>query len=377
MTWWSSTWMHYEKRFVSQSDFQTTLEDGTKVFLIHAKKGYQKHVSVKRLLYCRRMGKLFRKRINKFDEKPDLIICSWPLIELAYESIRYAKRNNIPVIIDIRDLWPEIFIQPFKGIKQLIAKAGVKLLYNFKVKYAVKNAYQIIGVTKDAVDLSYRWGRKANSIDHPLFLSCLRKEYDEESKDFAMRKWESFGIKDGDKIFVYVGSIHLRNAKLDLIIQVAKQLPNIKFVFCGKGPDYDALVNDSKGFENIVFPGYMNELELSVLERIATCGILPYSNTPDFINALPNKLGEYLSNGLPVLTHLKGDSRTILEAHSCGSYFSNCTELKQLVLRYSMDNDLLSSSKNNALSLFGEYFNADVVYADFIDTFKTLFSNGG
>lgn len=371
VTWWSSTWMHYEKRFISDSKFETTLQNGTSLKLLHVKKAYKKHVSVDRILYNRRLGKKFFKEINKISEKPDVIVCSWPLIELSYAAVKYGKKNNIPVILDIRDLWPEIFTQPFSGIKKLIVKLAVSLLYSRKVKYAVKNAYQIIGVTNDAVNLGYRWGRKKKDIDHTLFLSSVDKKFPKDILDDCEKKWNEIGVSKNDKIVVYVGSINLRITRLEIVLGAAKNCLDIKFVFCGTGLDYEKLRVESQNEKNVFFTGYMNEAEIAMIEEWAICGLVPYSNTPDFVNSLPTKFGEYLSKSLPVLTCLKGDARKMLEKNDCGDYFSNSDDLEKLIDKY-LDKSFLIKKKENAKRLFNKSFNADVTYNNFMNSLKKL-----
>ena len=39
--------------------------------------------------------------------KPDLIICTF--LGLIKEVARYADKNKIPWIIDIRDFWPDVY----------------------------------------------------------------------------------------------------------------------------------------------------------------------------------------------------------------------------------------------------------------------------
>ena len=74
-----------------------------------------------------------------------------PTIELAYYSVKYAKKNSIPVVIDIRDLWPDIF---YLNQKSKIKKIILKLIFsisNNKLKYALANCSSVIGITDPIV----------------------------------------------------------------------------------------------------------------------------------------------------------------------------------------------------------------------------------
>ena len=48
--------------------------------------------------------------------KPDIIVVSLPTIEFSYEACRYGEKNNVPVIVDVRDLWPDSFKQNSRGV---------------------------------------------------------------------------------------------------------------------------------------------------------------------------------------------------------------------------------------------------------------------
>ena len=336
--------------------------------LLHVKKAYKKHVSFDRIQYCKNIAREFRKAIEK-EEKPDVIHCSWPLIELGYECVKYGRKYNIPVVLDIRDLWPDIFIQPFQGLMEKAALCGIHLLYGKKTRYAMKYATQIIGVTEDAVSLSNKWGRSRKEIDHVLVLAYQKRAYKESEIQLAEAMWNELGIIKGQFVVIYIGSIHFRNAQLRLVIDAAKQInnKNVKFVLCGKGPDYELALNETKELDNVVLPGYRNDTELYVLGKLASAGLLPYSNTPDFINALPNKLGEYLYYGIPVFTTLQGASKKLLEESNCGFYFNSCKELIQKIEQLESQEKVFKQMKENAHSLFEKSFDADVVYKDYCD----------
>lgn len=368
VTWWSSTWLHYEERFYSNKEEKIDLNANLRLHLLHVKKAYKKHVSFDRIQYCKNIAREFRKAIEK-EEKPDVIHCSWPLIELGYECAKYGRKYNIPVVLDIRDLWPDIFIQPFQGLMEKVALCGIHLLYGKKTRYAMKYATQIIGVTEDAVSLSNKWGRSRKEIDHVLVLAYQKRAYKESEIQLAEAMWNELGIIKGQFVVIYIGSIHFRNAQLRLVIDAAKQInnKNVKFVLCGKGPDYELALNETKELDNIVLPGYRNDTELYVLGKLASAGLLPYSNTPDFINALPNKLGEYLYYGIPVFTTLQGASKKLLEESNCGFYFNSCKELIQKIEQLESQEKVFKQMKENAHSLFEKSFDADVVYKDYCD----------
>src|SRR5690554_4268813 len=151
VTWWSSTYLHYEKKYVANKFKIINLKDNFRLVLMHSRFGYKKNISLKRIKYSRDLGKIFNKESLK-QKTPDIIYTSWPLIDLSYEAVNYANKHNIPVVVDIRDMWPDIFVQPFsKPLKPLI-KLVVGLMYKSKTSYVMQNATNIIGVIPNALN---------------------------------------------------------------------------------------------------------------------------------------------------------------------------------------------------------------------------------
>ena len=78
-----------------------------KVSLIN-EPGYKKNISFRRLyshnIFARNVLKYLKKR-----EKPDLIYLVVPSLDVADKISKYANQHNIPLIVDIQDLWPEAF----------------------------------------------------------------------------------------------------------------------------------------------------------------------------------------------------------------------------------------------------------------------------
>ena len=41
--------------------------------------------------------------------QPDIVFCCLPTLELAEKSVQFGQKINAPVIVDIRDLWPDLY----------------------------------------------------------------------------------------------------------------------------------------------------------------------------------------------------------------------------------------------------------------------------
>lgn len=121
--------------------------------MIHAI-GYKRNISVSRIINHKVIAKKFSRIAKKLD-KPDLIYASFPTIDYAEEAIKYGKRNNVPVIIDIRDLWPDIFKHNLSKPLALIASPYINIM-NYKTKKIMRQAFAINSISEAMLE----WGLK-------------------------------------------------------------------------------------------------------------------------------------------------------------------------------------------------------------------------
>jgi len=70
---------------------------------------YKKNVSIERIINHHILAYKFSK-LAELEVQPDVVLCSYPTIELSLVATKYGKRKNVPVIIDVRDLWPDNFL---------------------------------------------------------------------------------------------------------------------------------------------------------------------------------------------------------------------------------------------------------------------------
>nr|WP_319473669.1 glycosyltransferase [uncultured Sphaerochaeta sp.] len=376
VTWWSSTYLHYEKKYACDNEQTIKISTKFSLKLLHSSNGYKKNISFKRIRYSKDLGRIFRKQSRK-EDRPDIIYCSWPLMDFAYEAIKYGVEFNVPIVIDIRDLWPDIFIQPFPKCLQPIAKQGVQLLFKRKVSLVMKSATAVVGVIPKTLKFAQSYGRELQSQDHIVHLAYDSTPVSDEDLKQAKDFWDKKGLNKGQCIVSYIGTISNRIGDFDTLIEVAEKCtdPSIVFVFCGIGNYLETLKQKTQHLSNVILPGYRNKAELRYLLGISTFGLLAYRNTDDFIDSLPNKFGEYLSQGLIVLTSLKGASREILLRENCGKFYDTAESFLDTITDINVNPLLREEMAENALRLFKKEFDASKVYDDFYSFLQVMANN--
>src|SRR5439155_9149672 len=106
--WWSSTLDHIRKRLRAPESVSLDVEDKLRLVLLHGMP-YRRNVSISRLINHIGIAREF-ERLAPAQPRPDIIVCSLPTLELSDAATRFGGEHGIPVVLDVRDLWPDIFV---------------------------------------------------------------------------------------------------------------------------------------------------------------------------------------------------------------------------------------------------------------------------
>jgi glycosyltransferase involved in cell wall biosynthesis len=360
---WSSTFDHSKKIHRFQENTTVQVTEFYKISFIKSP-GYSSNVSLKRFYDHIVMANRFAK-IAKYEEKPDIILCSLPTIELCVKATKYGKANNIPVVLDGRDMWPDLFEEAIPERLKFIGKILLYPLYR-NVKKACRNATFLSGISEPYINWELNYGgRNRREFDKSFshgYVSDVPKEADIEE---ANKFWEEQGIKTQDFnicLFSAMGNV----IDIDKVLIAAQKMENfnIKFVLCGDGVKLEEFKIKACGIKNIIFPGWINASQIWTLMRLSKIGILPYWDIDNYKMNIPNKPIEYLSAGLPILSSVSGLVKELVEKHECGFFYKDGLELSTQIEMILSNPILLNRMSKNAQKLFKDKFVASKVYGD-------------
>jgi glycosyltransferase involved in cell wall biosynthesis len=367
--WWASAFEHQQKTMVSRKDRSFDVSDGYTIRVLSGYK-YRKNISLSRYLNYQIVSLKFRFQSMRFS-KPDVIVASMPDHLLAYEAARYTKKNNIPFIVDIRDLWPDIFLNRFKSMG-LYGVGKIALALDFaRLIFLLKNADSLVAVSKGYLKWGLdKIGRPESPFDKVFYLG-----YKNSNARNPVNEDESLGGPDWlkgreeQKIFLFIGTFGV-SYELELILEAAKRFSrsgrtDICFVLAGTGENFDLINKKAAGLQNVVLPGWIGKKEINALLKIGYAGLLSYIK--DAPQGLPNKPFEYLSAGLPLINSLEGEMAELIDQRDFGlNYLPGDLEgLCQCVERLADDAKLHDEMSRNVLDFFKKYGDADKIYDEY------------
>ena len=375
VVWWTSAFDHSHKRHRVMSDEKVVIRPEYELRLLRSI-GYTKNVSVRRWVDHTAVARRFAVSARA-ETQPDVILCSWPTPELASVCVQYGRRTNVPVILDIRDLWPDIFTDLLPMPLRRVGQAFLRPLAHL-TRRVCSEADAIIGITAPFVQWGTDYaGRARRWTDRDFPLAYRDEVPSPESLDRVEREWDRrIGTRAEHGFLVCCFMSRGRQVDLEPVLAAARKLmgrSKVRFVLCGNLVEYEGA---ARGCDNVVFAGWVGAAEIWTLLRRAAVGLMPYRNRFDFSLSIPNKTLEYLSAGLPVVSSLSGTVESLLNEFDCGRTYDGADQLVQILEELSGRPGILAHMSSNAQVLFKRRFRAENVYSDLADHLEALADTG-
>lgn len=374
--WWTSTFDHYRKVQRAKGDRSFEWEGGT-VRMLHSV-GYRRNVSPRRFMEHAGVARKFAAQASGL-ERPDVILASLPTIELAREAVRYGQQHGVPVLLDIRDLWPDLLIDvappPLRWMSRWLLRGLVK-----DARWAMSGADGLVGISEGYLAWGLRYaGRGRRQADAMIPLGYVAPAATRTDAQTGLHMRE-LGINSDSALCWYVGSFG-RQYDLEPVLRAARALQaagrsDVQFVISGDGERGARWHDLARGLTNVVFTGWIGADEINWLRANAAIGLQPYvAGAPQ---GLANKLFEYLSAGLPVVSSLSGENETLIASHNCGLTYragdaADCARcLCQL-----LDDPLLRRRMGaNGKRLFDQQYDGRAVFETLVEHLETVERSG-
>jgi len=380
VVWWTSTFDHYNRRHRHEMDMRLSVETGYEIQYLRGC-GYNRNMSLARIRDNVLVARRFTAIAEKDPDRPDVILASIPTIELALAATNYANKRNIPVLLDIRDLWPDVFFDLMPTVLSPIVRL-LSIPMKRNLERVCKAATGIIGLTDAFVDWGVAYaGRERTDTDRVFPMGYLADDIPTTRIEEGMRFWRELGVyREPDQLIVAFFGVLGRTNDLAPVVQAAKLLESrhvpSKIIICGTGENASEIRKQAQGVNNLLFPGWVTAEQIGALLRIADIGVAPYIESANYINNIPNKPAEYLSGGLAIALSLsKGVLYDLLVQRGCGFSYENQPEKLADELEFMASNPShLKTLQANALTTFHDLFDGDAVYTRLIGYLEEIAS---
>ncbi len=235
---------------------------------------------------------------------------TWPLLAQFY-TVKAAKKNNIPVIIHIQDIYPESLTNKIPIIGPLIS-----LLLMPIDNYILKNATKIIAISEKMK--KYIVSTREINTDKIIVI----KNWQDEESFVQFRKLKNLKTNDVSPFtFMYLGNIG-PVAGVDTLIDAFSKvkLNNTRLIIAGSGSMKESLEKKAEKFKDVIIEFWdVPNGKVPEIQDSADVLLLPIKKGAS-LSSVPSKLPSYMFSKKPIIASVDEDSDTAncIKESGCG-----------------------------------------------------------
>lgn len=363
VVWWTSTFSHAPRKFLVSGD-RDVIVSGVTLRLIHGP-GYFRSVSLGRVRHHRHFAAQFLRRADAYP-KPDVVICPVPTLEGAEAGVIWARKNGVPVLVDIRDLWPDEIVDLAPSALRPAARFLLAPLYA-QMRRICEGATSLTGVSGSYLDYALRFAGRARAGGDFVFPLGYSVQPLAREKLAEGRAWrDASPIRPGRFTVCFFGTMG-HYFSLETVIEAIRILRRespIQAVLAGTGLNRERYMALAAGMDEVIFPGWLTGPQIAAVMEISKAGLAPYKRGAKM--SLPNKPFEYFSGGLPVLSSVTGELERIIAENECGISYrpESVPELCAAIRRLRDDEESRAAMGRNALSALRRRFSTESIFTD-------------
>ena len=368
VVWWTSRFDHQAKTMRAPLSPDSKSKLGYELRLL-AGCGYASNVSLDRIRDHHQVAQAFLAEAGTLPA-PQVVLCSYPTVGLCEAALSFSQPRGIPIAMDLRDLWPDIFVNLVPRPLHRLARMLLRPMFQASNR-ACAGATALYGITEAFVDWGVaRAGRSRRDVDRAFPLAYDLNPIASEALGWARDQWTSLGIGPDARTLCFFGTLG-RQFDIPTVLRAARILKDddLRLVICGVGDRLDLYRREAADLPKVLFPGWVDSAAIRALMERSLAGLAPYHNERSFTMSIPNKAVEYLAGGLPVLTCLTGKLQQLLNDQACGLFWSegDADGLVAAIRALTSDAGARQHMADNAASAYSENFVAQVVYGRLID----------
>ncbi len=240
---------------------------------------------------------------------PDIAIGTSPTFFAPMAAAALARKQKIPFVMEVRDLWPAIFVD----LGVLRNRTLIRLLEKWELAM-YRRATTVVTVTDSFRNNLIGRGvpeRKVFTVPNGADVEFWQPA--EPSADLRAR----LGLQ-GRFIVAYVGAHGISHALSRLLdaARILRDTPRVQFLFVGEGAEKDSLVHTAKQerLNNVLFLDPVNKEGVREYYSLADACLVPLRNIPLFDSFIPSKMFEIMAMARPIVASVRGEAARILQA---------------------------------------------------------------
>ena len=380
VTWWASTFDHATKRHRFEGPRVVETMPGLQISLLHGP-GYVRNSSPKRILHHWTVAHSFAREAAR-SSRPDVVFCCLPTLDLAERAVTYGQKTGIPVLIDIRDLWPDHYLtlvpKPLRGLLRLALFTEFR-----RARCLLREATGITAISKTYLNWGLRNAGRERQETDGIFPMSYPSTLTSSNAMLITRREElasQYGLRPDHLVVTFVGTF-VSSFDLETVIEAGRTLESsgqsgVRIVLVGDGGDGPRLRAQAQGLGNVIFTGWFDQASIVAMLGLSSVGLAPYRD--DASMSLPNKPYEYMAAGLPLLSSLRGELEELIHAEGIGLQYraGGVASLVDRIRWLATNPEARREMGERSHNLFSERFAAEITYPGLVDHLEWVAGRG-
>lgn len=250
--------------------------------------------------------------------RPDLIYVTSTPLTVALPGVFASRRWRVPMIFEVRDLWPEVPIA-LGVLRNPVLIAAAKWLERF----AYRNAAFIIARSPMMADGVVSTGYPRDRV-RVVPNACDFRRFDVPAEWGKSFRQENQWLADRPLV-LYAGTFGLVNGcsyLVRLAAEVEKQVPEARFLLVGQGREEALIRNLARELgvldRTVFIQPPVPKLEVPRLFSAADITISTVIDVPALHKNCANKFFDSLAAGRPIAINHEGWLADLIREHDCG-----------------------------------------------------------
>lgn len=296
----TSDFNHYSKKARDIKEFRDKYPEYNESIQIIHKIPYEKNVSIKRFYSDKHfeisIGKWVKQNISRFD----VVFASDQ--EAVLNIYKILEKHKVPLVIDIRDLFPE-------ALKVVIKNEKIYKLITWPFSILEDKAYacadELVAVSREYLERGLKTNRKSKNPE-VVYLGSTLELFDSGIEKYAkdVRK------EEGEFWLTYVGTIGASydfKTVINAVSKLKEKYMGIRFKILGQGPYEEEYKEYAKaiGADNVDFLGFMDYQRMAAY--LSKTDITINNIKKNASQSIINKVSDYFASGKPMMNSCKNE----------------------------------------------------------------------
>jgi glycosyltransferase involved in cell wall biosynthesis len=302
----------------------------------------------------------------------DLVFATSTPLTIALPAIYASKKLNVPMVFEVRDLWPEIPIA-VGALKNPILIALARLLE----RSAYRNSARIVALSPGMATGVEKGGYDPARIEVVPNIADIQRFVTERAPPASLFARHP-QLNDGPLV-VYAGTLGMANG-IGYLVDIAHAMleiaPHIRFLIVGDGGEKTMIERqaDELGVLNktlLLLPP-VSKKELPHILSAATIVTSFFINIGELWHNSANKFFDGLAAGKPILLNHQGWQAELIIKHEMGVVVppENPTKSAAILSAYLADEEQCRNAGKRARRLAEEHFSLEVLADAFTRTLE-------